>query len=239
MAEWSKAPDSSSGLRERAWRHCCGNTKDSVDCITASNNFERGAWNRDDNGQKSYEAIVRSQRISIASAFRKLSQSEGEESDSHTRWVKSIPIKINIFAWKVSLDRLPTRSNLVRRGVLVSSDSCSIGYAAQEDLAHLLFRCDMASSVSCLVCRWWNIVWIPLDSYQAWLSWFKSIRMPSRSKGVLEGVFYITWWSIWNFRNQLFFASKKPRKEVLFDDRVMRSFNWYSARRNSSICWDS
>ena len=82
-------------------------------------------------------------------------------------------------------------------------------------------------------------MWIPLDSYQAWLSWFKSIRMHSRSKGVLEGVFYITWWSIWNFRNQLLFASKKPRKEVLFDDIVMRSFNWYSARRNSSICWDS
>nr|GFC35977.1 RNA-directed DNA polymerase, eukaryota [Tanacetum cinerariifolium] len=25
-----------------------------------------------------------------------------------TRWVKSIPIKINVFAWKVYLDRLPT-----------------------------------------------------------------------------------------------------------------------------------
>ncbi|GKD04244.1 hypothetical protein Tco_1179218 [Tanacetum coccineum] len=31
---------------------------------------------------------------------------------SPTRWVKSIPIKVNIFAWKVSLDRLPTRFNL-------------------------------------------------------------------------------------------------------------------------------
>nr|GEY33321.1 RNA-directed DNA polymerase, eukaryota, reverse transcriptase zinc-binding domain protein [Tanacetum cinerariifolium] len=27
------------------------------------------------------------------------------------RWVNTIPIKINIFAWKVFLDRLPTRSN--------------------------------------------------------------------------------------------------------------------------------
>nr|GEW03647.1 hypothetical protein [Tanacetum cinerariifolium] len=38
-----------------------------------------------------------------------------------TRWIKSIPIKVNVFAWKVSLDRLSTRSNLSRRGVVVHS----------------------------------------------------------------------------------------------------------------------
>ncbi|GKA43110.1 ovarian tumor, otubain [Tanacetum coccineum] len=51
-----------------------------------------------------------------------------------------------------------------------------------------------------------------------------ALRMCSSSKGVLECVFYTTWWSIWNFRNLLLFAAKKPRKEVLFDDIVMRSY---------------
>nr|GEX96239.1 RNA-directed DNA polymerase, eukaryota, reverse transcriptase zinc-binding domain protein [Tanacetum cinerariifolium] len=32
-----------------------------------------------------------------------------------TRWVKSIPIKINIFTWRARRDCLPTRANLVRR----------------------------------------------------------------------------------------------------------------------------
>ncbi|GJZ96059.1 RNA-directed DNA polymerase, eukaryota, partial [Tanacetum coccineum] len=32
-----------------------------------------------------------------------------------TRWIKFVPIKINVFAWKVSLDRLPTRVNLIHR----------------------------------------------------------------------------------------------------------------------------
>nr|GEX99355.1 RNA-directed DNA polymerase, eukaryota [Tanacetum cinerariifolium] len=32
-----------------------------------------------------------------------------------TRWVKYIHIKINVFAWRARLDRLPTRINLVRR----------------------------------------------------------------------------------------------------------------------------
>nr|GEV51768.1 RNA-directed DNA polymerase, eukaryota [Tanacetum cinerariifolium] len=33
-----------------------------------------------------------------------------------TRWVKSILIKINIFAWRARRDCLPTRVNLIRRG---------------------------------------------------------------------------------------------------------------------------
>ncbi|GJW55722.1 hypothetical protein Tco_0099807 [Tanacetum coccineum] len=31
---------------------------------------------------------------------------------SPTRWVSEVPIKIDIMAWKVSLDKLPTRLNL-------------------------------------------------------------------------------------------------------------------------------
>ncbi|GKA39338.1 RNA-directed DNA polymerase, eukaryota [Tanacetum coccineum] len=83
------------------------------------------------------------------------------KADSPTRWIKTIPIKVNIFAWKVSLDRLPTRSNLARRGVLVPSSSCLICNVSDEDLAHLLFRCDLAIEVTRLVYRWWNLVWIP------------------------------------------------------------------------------
>ncbi|GKC47544.1 hypothetical protein Tco_1065266 [Tanacetum coccineum] len=39
------------------------------------------------------------------------------KSDVPTRWVKSIPIKINILAWMISMDRLPTRFNLSSCGL--------------------------------------------------------------------------------------------------------------------------
>ncbi|GJV98856.1 hypothetical protein Tco_1554108 [Tanacetum coccineum] len=37
-----------------------------------------------------------------------------------TRWVSEVPIKINIMAWKVSLDKLPTRLNLSLRVIMES-----------------------------------------------------------------------------------------------------------------------
>nr|GEY02190.1 RNA-directed DNA polymerase, eukaryota [Tanacetum cinerariifolium] len=43
-----------------------------------------------------------------------------------TRWVNVVPIKINIFAGRISLDRLPTRFNLSFRGIDVSSILCPI-----------------------------------------------------------------------------------------------------------------
>ncbi|GJZ88406.1 RNA-directed DNA polymerase, eukaryota, partial [Tanacetum coccineum] len=59
------------------------------------------------------------------------------KEDHATRWVKLVPSKINVLAWKVSLDRLPTRLNLISRGVTVSSSSCPVCDSAPEDLSHL------------------------------------------------------------------------------------------------------
>ncbi|GJT28746.1 hypothetical protein Tco_0909021 [Tanacetum coccineum] len=37
------------------------------------------------------------------------------------RWVKAIPIKVNILAWRVQLDKLPTQLNISLRGVEIPS----------------------------------------------------------------------------------------------------------------------
>ncbi|GKB14876.1 RNA-directed DNA polymerase, eukaryota, partial [Tanacetum coccineum] len=147
-----------------------------------------------------------------------------------TRWIKYVPIKLNVFAWKVHLNRLPTRVNLQHRGVLVSDPSCPICHSEDEDLAHLFFRCSLVTDIVRLVCRWWNIAWASIDSYSNWLHWFNAIRLSPKVKDLLEGVFYITWWSIWRFRNQVLFSSLVPRKDVLFDDIVSRSFTWCRSR---------
>ncbi|GKA41680.1 RNA-directed DNA polymerase, eukaryota [Tanacetum coccineum] len=82
-----------------------------------------------------------------------------------TRWIKYIPIKINIFAWKVRLDRLPTRLNLVHRGVQVTSLACPVCSTSHENTSHILFSCSMASDIARLISRWWDLGWSPLDSY--------------------------------------------------------------------------
>nr|GEZ21480.1 RNA-directed DNA polymerase, eukaryota [Tanacetum cinerariifolium] len=147
------------------------------------------------------------------------------KSDVPSRWVKQIPIKVNVLAWKIYMDRLPTRVNLHLRGVHVSHISCPICCEVLENLNHLLFCCDLAKDIARSICNWWGLVWNLIDSYRSWLSWFNLVQLQSSLKQVLEGVFYTSWWSIWSYRNHLLFSDSNPRKDSIFEDIVRRSFS--------------
>ncbi|GJX58902.1 RNA-directed DNA polymerase, eukaryota, partial [Tanacetum coccineum] len=85
--------------------------------------------------------------------------------DIVTRWVKFIPIKINVFAWRARLDRLPTRSNLVKRGVYLESSLCPNCNLSIEDSSHVFFECDLAKSILRRICRWWDIGWSDVSAF--------------------------------------------------------------------------
>nr|GEY24571.1 RNA-directed DNA polymerase, eukaryota [Tanacetum cinerariifolium] len=102
------------------------------------------------------------------------------KDDSATCWIKSVPIKLNVFAWRASQDRLPSKLNLLRRGVQVDNLMCPICNSVQEDISHVLFTCEVAAAITCLVCRWCDVDWESFSSYMDWLSWFKNIRLGSK-----------------------------------------------------------
>ncbi|GJR98129.1 RNA-directed DNA polymerase, eukaryota [Tanacetum coccineum] len=199
-----------------------------LDTVILSNMDDRWFW--DLNGDGVFQ--VKDVRSMLDEAFL-------PKMEVPTRWIKSIPIKVNVFAWKLYLDRLPTRSNLSRRNVSLPSLACPLCDHVLEDSSHLFFGCSVAKDIQKLICRWWNLDVHPYESYEDWLSWFKSIRLGSKTKEVLEGVFYVFWWSLWNFRNQFLFASPIPRKDVIFDNIVLRSFYWCVARCNRTLNWVS
>lgn len=118
-----------------------------ISSVVLSNSHDRFVW--DLNGEGEFR--VKDIRKLLDDVFL-------PKDEVPTRWVKVIPIKINVFAWKVSLDRLPTRENLAQRGVSVPSLSCPNCNNGQEHLGHILFSCDIASSVSRMICRWWNLM---------------------------------------------------------------------------------
>ncbi|GJS31979.1 putative reverse transcriptase domain-containing protein [Tanacetum coccineum] len=108
-----------------------------------------------------------------------------------TRWIKEIPIKINILAWKVSLDKLPTRLNLSLHGIEIPTISCPICSSAGESCSHLLFSCNMARILINKVAHCWELDIPDLLSYEEWLDWFKVLRLPKGIKDILEGIFYV------------------------------------------------
>nr|GEW15411.1 RNA-directed DNA polymerase, eukaryota [Tanacetum cinerariifolium] len=107
-----------------------------------------------------------------------------------TKWMKYVPIKINIFVWRARRDCLPSRENLMRRGVVMESTDCSIYCLVEEDVHHILLQCNLAHSVLLRICRWWDIDWQSWSFFHTWDGWFSSIKIAPNNKKILEGVFY-------------------------------------------------
>nr|GEZ17024.1 RNA-directed DNA polymerase, eukaryota [Tanacetum cinerariifolium] len=68
-----------------------------------------------------------------------------------TSWCNLIPIKINVMAWKLSLDKLPTRMNLDAHDIDVPTVLCPICGEHSENVSHLFFSCSFVSQVYVLI----------------------------------------------------------------------------------------
>nr|GEZ26276.1 RNA-directed DNA polymerase, eukaryota, reverse transcriptase zinc-binding domain protein [Tanacetum cinerariifolium] len=107
---------------------------------------------------------------------------------AETRWVKCVPIKINILAWKIRNDALPTRFNISRRGIDIQDMSCPICDNAIESSEHLFFRCSLIRDIGKKIVRWWNMEYEEMNFYDEWKTWIVSRRMGSKLKNMFEGV---------------------------------------------------
>ena len=70
----------------------------------------------------------------------------------------AVPLKVNIFVWRLFLNRLATKDNLWKRNVLdVSLVSCATSCGELEDMDHLFFKCDHYGRLWLLISHWLGI----------------------------------------------------------------------------------
>ncbi|GJV24551.1 RNA-directed DNA polymerase, eukaryota, reverse transcriptase zinc-binding domain protein [Tanacetum coccineum] len=131
--------------------------------------------------------------FSVASIRRLIDEMRFPNIGDTTRWVKYVPIKVNILAWKIRCDVLPTRMNLSRRGIDIQAISCPICDYGVESSEHLFFRCNMIRDIGKQIVRWWNINYEEVSSYEEWKTWLTSCRKAPKLKQVFEGVWYTLW----------------------------------------------
>ncbi|GJV82091.1 hypothetical protein Tco_1517961 [Tanacetum coccineum] len=81
-----------------------------ADTINLVPQYDRYKWTLSNDGE-----------YSVASFRKKVDCCRSSSDATRTRWVNFIPIKVNIVAWKIKLNALPTRFNLSCRGIDIES----------------------------------------------------------------------------------------------------------------------
>nr|GFB46584.1 RNA-directed DNA polymerase, eukaryota [Tanacetum cinerariifolium] len=133
---------------------------DLVSLISLSNFEDRWVWNLNGSGL-----------FRVCDICNMLDEKFRRKVEVATRWVKYIPMKINIFAWKVCLDRLPTRLNLAHRDVQVSSLDCLVCSLSHDP-----------RPISYLVAPWLQIYSVSLDG-GIWVG-LRLVHMPNGCLGL-------------------------------------------------------
>ncbi|GKB07586.1 RNA-directed DNA polymerase, eukaryota [Tanacetum coccineum] len=190
------------GLEEEQYNGSCSMIFD----ISLPNMCDHWFWSLDG----SSEFSVRSVRCLIDDALL-------PKSDTPTRWVKLIPIKVNVLAWKICFDRMPIRLNLFSLGLEIPLILCPLCNDVVESSSHLFFSCSLARQVLRLICRWWELEVPSLNSYIDWLSCLSNTRLSKLMKEILEGTCYISWWIIWRYRLDQLGISHYARGKVKCD----------------------
>nr|GEZ42472.1 RNA-directed DNA polymerase, eukaryota [Tanacetum cinerariifolium] len=113
---------------------------------------DRWIWNL----EASSDFSVKSTRVFIDDSLL-------PKSDTSTRWVNVIPIKINFFAERVCLDKFPMRLNLSLRSVDIPSILCPLCSITVESSSHLLFSCHLSRQLMLKVARWWDLDFYALN----------------------------------------------------------------------------
>ncbi|GKB94370.1 RNA-directed DNA polymerase, eukaryota [Tanacetum coccineum] len=132
-----------------------------------------------------------SRDFSVASVRKIIDDKSLSDVDSKTRWIKYVPIKVNVHAWKVKTDSLPTRFNVSRRGIDIDSIMCVICDNGVETSILLFFYCCEIRQIVRKITRWWDVPYVEVESYEDWYNWLVNLRISSMHKQMFECVFYV------------------------------------------------
>lgn len=76
-------------------------------------------------------------------------------------WNKIVPLKVSIFVWRMFRNRLSTKDNLERRGVIqLNSNTCIIGCGQHETLDHLFVKYQFFGRLWSLFRHWMRITFV-------------------------------------------------------------------------------
>jgi len=150
-------------------------------------------------------------------------------------WHKHIPSKVSLLVWQLLRNRLPTKDNLLRRGVFLPNDAdYAAGCVASETTAYLFLTCDIFNDLWSKVWHWLGISSVPsADLRYYFLQFTKMAGMPRCFHLFLSVIWFAAVWVIWKERNNRVFQNMATTPSNLIEKVKLNSFLWLRSKQVS------
>lgn len=146
------------------------------------------------------------------------------------RWCKWVPIKCNVFMWRLLMDRIATKMALARRNINCGDGLCSFCEESEETVDHLFTSCFVATGVWIAIARWVGLPQFYFFSVADILLMEHTASWPKEKKAALHGVMIISCWRIWRARNENIFKNERRSIVDIVTDIKALGFLWFSSR---------
>ncbi|XP_021986241.1 uncharacterized protein LOC110882559 [Helianthus annuus] len=96
--------------------------------------------------------------FSVKSVKRLLKEEEEVQGSSFIlSWCKWVPAKVNIHAWRMEMDKVPTAEALTKRNIGITASLCPMCNSEEETVDHVFNTCIIAANVWNGVSVWCKI----------------------------------------------------------------------------------
>jgi hypothetical protein len=136
-------------------------------------------------------------------------------------------------AWRIFSNRLPTKDNLVHRGILHGNDSaCGEGCDSIENVVHLFLQYKFSGELWSHVFNWLGISFVFTDELRQHFTHFtKMAGMLLFSHLFFRIIWFVIVWVIWKERNNRIFQHTMSTPFTLIEKVKLNSFLWLKFKK--------
>ncbi|GLT86737.1 hypothetical protein SLE2022_048560 [Rubroshorea leprosula] len=147
-------------------------------------------------------------KYTTRSAYEQLTRKEDTRLLEHKKlWGAQVPSKVSAFSWQLLLDRIPTKVNLAKRGVVDGNQNINCVWcdSSPEHTDHLFLSCNTSFKLWTRCLSWWGVHYALGNTcmdVSCQHIWFKGPKILRKSWNIL---WFAIVWTIWLSRNETTF----------------------------------
>ncbi|XP_004514417.1 uncharacterized protein [Cicer arietinum] len=143
-------------------------------------------------------------------------------------WHPFVQAKVSLFMWRLFQDKLPTKENLFRRGIIsVEDQQCLAGCGEVEIVSHLFFVCPLFGSVWYGVLNWFALFGVFHKDAINHANQFDGLFLCGRvTRQVINLIWFAVMWAIWKLRNEAIFRSHVLNANLIIEHVKLLAWRW-------------